>query len=146
VELDYSKLVMLDAEELAEQGIADAYQSLFPELSRYVAHPAPLDELIDDDAPSYAVRCAGHEYVVYAPGVGDGRGESWGRATTALFAAVNRQLAGSTHRFYAINGGNDLGGMFLTEAEALAARKALPKKTDWPYLPEPKAPWFGQFH
>jgi hypothetical protein len=55
-------------------------------------------------------------------------------------------LANSEYRFYAINGGNDLGGMFLMPAQAQAAQKALPNKRDWPYLPEDVPPWYGQYH
>lgn len=34
--------------------------------------------------------------------------------------------------FSPINGGNDLGGMFLTEVQARAAREGLSNKGDWP--------------
>jgi hypothetical protein len=44
------------------------------------------------------------------------------------------------------NGGNDLGGMFLTEREVEEATRSLPKRTDWPYIPIDSPPWFGQFH
>jgi hypothetical protein len=64
----------------------------------------------------------------------------------ALFSIVNAQLKNSTHRFYAINGGNDLFGMFLTPAEATAAQKSLPNKSDWPYLPKDEDEWYGQYH
>jgi len=49
-------------------------------------------------------------------------------------------------RFFAINGGNDLGGMFLTTVEAEEARKSLPRKQDWPYLPTMERTWGGQYH
>jgi hypothetical protein len=64
----------------------------------------------------------------------------------ALFTIVNDQLATSEYRFYAINGGNDLGGMFLTPAQAAAAQKTLPNRTDWPYFPRDEADWYGQYH
>ena len=53
---------------------------------------------------------------------------------------MNRQLEKTDFRFFAINGGNDLGGMFRTYAEAEAARKSLPRKEDWPYLPKLERP------
>jgi hypothetical protein len=55
-------------------------------------------------------------------------------------------MAQSTHRFCAINGGNDLGGMFLTPDQAKEAQKALPNKKDWPYLPTDEDPLYGQYH
>jgi hypothetical protein len=145
--LDYDQWSHLDAEDLAETGIAEAYRPLFPELRKYVQHPAEIDELIDNDAPSYSVKCGAQEFVVYAPELDDVPGNnSWGRATCAFFAIVNSQLAGSTHRFYAINGGNDLGGIFLTPEQAKSAQKGLLRRPDWPYLPKDEPPWYGQYH
>jgi hypothetical protein len=43
-------------------------------------------------------------------------------------------------------GGNDLFGIFMTPEQAERARHALPRKSDWPYLPVPEPPWFGMFH
>ena len=144
--LNYDKMVLLDAETLAEAGIKDAYQSIAKVLAQYVREPAQLQEVVDNDAPSYAVRIGDTEYVIYAPDLPDEEGQSWGRATHAFFKIINDQLAGSDYRFYAINGGNDLGGMFLTATECEQARKSLPRKEDWPYLPTPEHPWYGQFH
>jgi hypothetical protein len=53
----------------------------------------------------------------------DGRLFAEANATYALFSIVNTQLAGSPCRFYAINGGNELGGMFLTPEQCEAAKK-----------------------
>jgi hypothetical protein len=36
--LDYDKMILLDAEDLAEAGILEAYEELLPELQNYVAH------------------------------------------------------------------------------------------------------------
>lgn len=145
-ELDYDAAEILDAEDLAECGIGEAYASLAPRLRAYGVEPAPLQEVIDSDAPAYAVRCLGREWVIFSPDTEDDEGQSWGRATCALFEIVNAQLSGVEHRFYAINGGNELGGIFLTPAEVEAARRSLPQRTDWPYLPEPTHPWYGQHH
>ena len=128
-ELDYNEMVLLDAEDLAEGGIAEAYSSLLPKLRHYVSMPAELEESIDDHVIRYSVTYRGKEYVIYSPELDD---DSWGRATYVLFTIVNDQLSGVDHRFFAINGGNDLGGMFLTPAEVEAARASLPRKTDWP--------------
>ena len=144
--LDYDQLILLDAEDLAEAGIREAYESLLPELGKYVPQPAPIEELIDNDAPRYAVKCGTKEFVIYEPGLEEEESNSWGRATVAFFTIVNDQLTNSEYRFYAINGGNDLGGMFLTQAQAQSAQKALPNKTDWPYLPKDEQTWYGQYH
>jgi hypothetical protein len=145
--LNYDDAIPLDAEALAEGGIAETYERLLPELRKFVKNPAEtIEEDLDNDSPSYTVRCEGSQFVIYAPGIDGGEGNSWGRATVALFAIVYEQLKSSSHRLYAINGGNDLFGMFLTPAEASAAQKSLPNKRDWPYLPKNEEPWYGQYH
>jgi hypothetical protein len=141
-ELNYDDLIPLDAEALAETGIKRAYDELRPKLTKYVAAPAEVREIVDSDSPSYSLSCNGQKYFIYG---GDDQKESWGRATFALFDIVNRQLAATQVRLFAINGGNDLGGMFLTLEHAEAAKKTL-ARTDWPYLPVLQAPWFGQYH
>lgn len=144
--LDYGKMLMLDAETLAEAGIKRAYEDILPILSKHVSQPAEIREVVDNDTPSYAVQCGDREYPIYSPGLPDGEGQSWGRAAHAFFEIVNAQLTKSEYRLYAINGGNDLGGIFLTQAECAAARKSLPRKEDWPYLPTLEHPWYGQYH
>lgn len=140
--IDYDTLVPLDAEALSEAGIKETYEALLPELKRYVPSPVKVEELLDADQPRYSVVAAGTEYVVYAPGFIDDESQSWGRATWVFFDIVNRQLTDSKYKFYAVNGGNDLGGIFLTTAEVEEFKNSYDKKTDWPYLP----PWYGQEH
>lgn len=145
-EIDYDQCILLDAEELAEGGIAEAYEELLPELRKHVPQPARVEETIDADAPSYSVRCGGREYAIYGPDLDEEDGGGWGRATVALFSVVNEQLAGASHRFYAIYGGNELQGIFLTPAQAEESRASLPDPQEWPYLPTDEPPWFGQHH
>ena len=144
--LNYDEAIPLDAEAIAEGGIAEGYESVLPNLRQFVKHPVRIEEDRDDDAPSYSVRCGDTEFEIYAPDLDEEEGNSWGRATVALFSIVNEQLKNATHRFYAINGGNDLFGMFLTPEEAAAAQNSLPNKRDWPYLPKDEEPWYGQYH
>jgi hypothetical protein len=144
--LDYDQMVFLDAETLAEGGIGKKYESLRPKLQQYVPQPATITEDNDGKGDRYAVRFREREFVIYAPGLDSSQGQSWGRASHAFFTIVNDQLAGSTHRLYAIGGGNDLGGVFLTPDEAEAAKKKLPRKNDWPYLPTNEHPFYGQYH
>ena len=144
-ELDYEQMVLLDAENLAEQGIGDAYAKLIPRLREHVGQPVELSERIDSNVGSYFVSFGGTEHVVYSPDVPGSEEESWGRATSIFFQLVNSQLEQCPVRFYAINGGNDLGGMFLTDADVESARKSLPRKSDWPYTPDIDDPDYGQF-
>ena len=144
--LDYDRWIHMDAEDLAETGIREAYDRLLPELRKYVPRPAPIEEVIDNDTPRYSVKCGGKGYAIYGPELDEAGENSWGRATFAFFRIVNEQLAGSEYRFYAINGGNDLGGMFLTPAQARASRDLLLRPQDWPYLPTDEPPWYGQHH
>jgi hypothetical protein len=144
--LDYEKMVLLDAEDLAEQGIAAANKKLLPELRKYIAQPAVLEELLGPDVPSYKVRCNGEEYQIYSRDEPGTEEESWARAAFFFFLIVNKQISGARVRFYALNGGNDLGGLLLTPKEAQSAQAALPQKNDWPYLPELSGPWYGAFH
>lgn len=143
-ELNYDAMHMLDAEELAEGGVLEAYQRLLPDLEGYVPNPDEVVENLDPDAPSYEVVHRGQTYPIYGPAV-DAELDSWGIATFALFTIVNAQLAGTATRFYAINGGNDLGGMFLTLEQAEASRASLERKSDWPYIPTLEPPYFGMF-
>lgn len=144
--LAYDKMLLLDAEDLAEGGILQAYESVRHVLSQYVSEPAQVQEVVDDNKPSYIVRHGEQEYVIYTPAQPNNEGQSWGRAAHAFFRIINDQLSKSEYRLYAINGGNDLGGMFLTQPECEAARKSLPRKEDWPYLPTLEHPWYGQHH
>jgi hypothetical protein len=72
--------------------------------------------------------------------------ESWGRATYAFFTIINGQLTDSEYRLYAINSGNDLGGMFLKPIEAQRSTNTLARRNDWPYMPTNEHPWYGQQH
>ena len=144
--LDYDAMHILDAEDLAEQGIKSAYDDLLPALRTFVECPAEVVESVDEEKPSYSISVNGIEHLVYSADHPGSEEESWGRATYILFALVNQQLTESDVSFYAINGGNDLGGMFLTKEQVDQARRSLPQKSDWPYLPTSEAPYYGQFH
>lgn len=143
-ELDYSEMIHLDAEDLAEQGIRDGYERLLPTLRKYVKEPNDITEIVDPEAPRYVVRHRDVEYVIYGPEIEDEGGRSWGDAMYALFAIVNAQLSNSPYRFYAFYGGNDLAGMFLTSEQCDAAKKTLEDKGHWPYLPTADYPYYGQ--
>ncbi len=139
--LDYDKLVMLDAENLAEQGILAAYLELLPTLKLYADSPIEVIEDINNDEASYSVSAGGQRFQIWDAGVKNTDG--WERATVAFFAIVNANLQASSHKFYALYGGNDLGGMFLTEEEVTAAREAHREPSNWPWLPVNMPPHFG---
>ncbi|PBC22587.1 hypothetical protein CK226_12175 [Mesorhizobium sp. WSM4311] len=143
--IDYDKAHLLDAENLAEQGIAKAYYQVLPELRQYLKNPIAIEESIDAHATRYVVRAAAQEFVIYAPDVPDSERKSWGTATYVFFKIINDQLASSDVRFYALNGGNDLFGIFLTPSQAEDAKRSLPTRADWPYLPNAEWPWYGQY-
>jgi hypothetical protein len=145
--LNYDDMILLDAEDLGEGSIASRYQKdVVPVLKQYVATPAEIMENLNTEANSYTVTSQGITYVIYSPDMNLNEGQNWGNAAFALFDIVNRQLRNSPYRFYAISGGNDLGGMFLTKETYDQAVKSLKRKEDWPYLPEPQHPWYGQPH
>ena len=128
--LNYEKFISLDAEQLAEAGIKAAYdKKLRPALRKYASSLAAIRELINDEKASYSVVCQGVRYFIYG---GDDQDHSWDNATFALFDIVNRQLGKSGVKLYAFYGGNDLGGMVLTPAEAAAAKKTLVRKATGP--------------
>ena len=133
--LDYDDLVALDAEDLADQGIAGAYRELMPALRKHVPEPVAVEEILDPDIGRYAVRFSGRTYLVYGPEISESDANSWGRATEVFFELVNSQLTESAVRFYAFYGGNDLSGMFLSPETAQQACVALQRKSDRPYLP-----------
>ncbi len=145
-QVDYDQMISLDAEALAEEGIQEAYLEIVPKLRENGIEPDSIEEMADHEAPSYSVKHRGVVYPVYDAGLGESEDQSWGRATYILFHIVNLQLDKSEKKFYAFYGGNDLGGMFLSRAEFDAARRELPKKIDWPYLPTLKDEWYGQPH
>lgn len=145
-DLDYSRAFLLDAESLAEQGIVERYAGVLPSLRNYVVKPLVLREKINSERGTYAVVAGNHTYPIFPSPLGGDQYESWGVATVVFFEIVNRQLAKAPVKLYAINSGNDLMGMFLTEREAAEARRNLKHSTDWPYIPKMETPWFGQYH
>ncbi|MCE5231407.1 hypothetical protein LLG95_17665 [bacterium] len=130
---NYGNLIMLDAEDLAEDGMRKAYTEIvLPELKKYVAQPAEMVEEYQPQAATYKVTSQGKTYAIITSATDE---HSWERATVALFDIVNRQLEGTQYKFYAVNGGNDLGGTFLTKQEYDKVIGSIKNKRDWPYIP-----------
>lgn len=141
------RFVPLDAEALAEGGIKQRYEELLPELGKYVSDQIEIEIEIEEELGEYSefyvVRAKSREYRIYDD-PDDQR--SWGHATFAFFEIVNENLAGTSMNFYALYGGNDLGGMFLTAEEVEEIRRSTPNRREWPYRPTLEDPWYGQLN
>jgi hypothetical protein len=145
--LNTEDLILLDAEDLAEGGIKTSYKKeVLPKLQKYISTVATIEEEYDPQAQSYKVASQGKTYLIDSPGMNLAEGRLWGNAGFALFDIVNRQLQNSPYRFYAVYGGNDLSGIFLTRKGYEQALRSVTRKTDWPYLPDSTPPWYGQPH
>ena len=137
-----------DAEELAEGGVLGFLEEVSPFLAAEgVAVPDTQDHITEDN---YKLRWAGQEHLVYdASDLAREEkepGRLWAIATVRTFSLVNG-LLGSTRsqeRLYAVNGGNDLFGLFLTPsqlAEVLAY--AGNDARGVPYEVQDAPPWYG---
>jgi hypothetical protein len=139
--IDYEQVVLLDGEELAEQGIRAAYIELRPTLLRYAETPIEISEELDANTGSYAVVANGVRHEIWGPTLNPEEG--WPRAEVTFFSIVNANLEQSAFKFYALNGGNDLCGVFLTREQYALARKGIKKPSDWPYMPTMEPPHYG---
>jgi len=140
---DWDRAIPLDAEELAEGGMEEAYARIAKEFRKLGVGLAPVQSL--SDAEGYAIACGGRTIQVYRER-DVAKGGLQGMATVALFDLVNGQLCDQPFRLWALLGGNDLCGIILSEDEAIKARKKLPRKQDWPYLPRLGDAWLGMHH
>jgi hypothetical protein len=140
-----------DAEELAEGGILGFLETIAPFLATQgVTVPEIQEDLAEDH---YHLNLANSDLEIYGPEdvarEATEPGRVWAIATVRTFELVNRLLAAteSQERLYAVNGGNDLFGMFLTQAQfseitsyaGSAARGA-------PYEVHDDPPWYGDRH
>ncbi len=145
------RLFDADAEHLTEGGVGDFLRRLEPFLK---GQGISLNQVEDDvSEEGYSVTVNGGRYKIYntdeiqrserQPGL------LWGLSSARAFATVNRLLegAGAEERLYAVNGGNDLFGFFLTPVlrEAIC-RYPTVKPGGKPYLPTEEYPWFGEEH
>jgi len=140
--IDYDQAVSLDSEDLAEQGMKEAYDRLAPSLVALGVSPEPISEAVDSVAPTYKVTFRGQTVDLWQT---PSEGLSWCRAGRVFFEIVNAQLKPGL-RFYALNNGNDLHGIFLTDADYARAMTEIDKKTDRPFIPTEEPEWCGQPH
>jgi hypothetical protein len=144
--IDYDKVILLDAESLAEGGIGEAYAELIAEAGDLGVDWLPIEENWDgkeegyDGGSNYRVTLGGRTDFVF----GNPPSENpWGMATTTFFDIVNRQLVGRPFKFYALTGGNDLKAVLLTDEEFEAALRYHAGTLDVPYLPNKTPPHHG---
>jgi hypothetical protein len=137
---DEDDIVLLDAEELAEGGILEAYEQLHPQLRQYASEEVDIAEEIDADGAAYTVFADERRYDIHGEGIEE---DPWILATIAFFEIVNAGLAHATHRFYALYAGNDLAGVFLTDQQFQAAWQSIARPFERPWIPVNRAPDYG---
>lgn len=144
--IDYDKVIHLDAESLAEMGIADAYAELIAGAGDLGVDWLPIEENWDgkeegyDGGSNYRVTLGGRTDFVFG---NPPSGNPWAMASATFFDIVNRQLVGRPFKFYALLGGNDLQAVLLTDEEFEAAQKYHAGTIDVPYLPNKTPPNYG---
>lgn len=145
------RLFRADAEDLTEGGVGDSLRRIEPFLK---GQGISLNQVEDDiSEQGYSVMVNGRRYKIYDADEVQKRekqlGLLWGLSGARAFAIVNGLLEGavSEERLYAVNGGNDLDGFFLTPAlrEAICRYPGV-RPGGRPYLHTEEYPWFGQEH
>lgn len=138
-----NQAMQLDAEELAELGMAGIYETVQPRMRALGARPEQLVETIDERQGTYAIGFRGRTYPILTGNADEATAR--GTATVVFFEIVNLQMAATPYRFYALNADNDLAGVFLT-AEEYRQASSRGRSEDRPYIPTLTPPWFGQQH
>ena len=106
------RMVFLDSEQLAEDGILDVLLEIGPHLRQ---RGITIDDMraLESDGLTYVVEVNGKSYTVYTP---DEVEDSWMLALETFVRIINDlRPQKMTDWFYAIGGGNDGSGMFLPE-------------------------------
>ena len=135
------RLFPADAESLAEGRVGQFLRDIEPFLKKQGVIINKVEDHFDENG--YSITVNGKDYVIY--NADDLKRDEtqpasiWGLATVRGFAIVNELLvdAKSSERLYAVNGGNDLFGFFLTP-ELRDAVCDHPDATprDSPYVPK----------
>ena len=121
---DSGRTFLADAEDLAEWGVASFLKDIRSFLEKQGIRPESIEESdVEEDA--YKVTVNGKTHLIWSSedfrkdSSGEQPGLLWGIATARSFALINELLtgAGSDERIYAVAGGNDLLGFFLTEEQ-----------------------------
>ncbi len=135
------RLVDLDAETLAEDGIVDELLEIGDHL-RLRGVSINSVNVIESDGRIYIVEVNGTEYTVYS--AADALEESWAFALETFVRIVNDLLPeGGEDKFYAIGGGNDGSGIFLPPTIVPFFADGGMGATDRPYFPTRIGPYYG---
>jgi hypothetical protein len=142
-----------DAEDLAEGGVGEFIRKLESFLTRQGVTALEIEDEVNDK--NYSVHVNGVSHLIYdeAEYDRDSNGEQpgliWGLAMARGFRIVDGLLerSGSSERLYAVNGGNDLVGMFLTpEMHRIILAQPGVELPQAPYAPTEEYEWFGAPH
>lgn len=139
-----------DAEDLAEGGVGAFLERIGAFMQSQGVSISADDDFGDT---SYWVAVNANRHKIYDSVEMQARGEQpgllWGLSGARTFAIVNRLLhtASSAERMYAVNGGNDLFGFFLTPVlhEAICSYPGI-EPHDKPFVHNENYPWFGMQH
>ena len=120
---DSGRYFSADAEDLAEWGVASFLKDIQPFLEKQGIRLESIEE--SDIEDHYKIMVNGRTHLIWSRKEmkidinGEQRGLLWGLAPSRCFSIVNQLLieADSNERIYAVNGGNDLDGFFLTEEQ-----------------------------
>lgn len=147
------RYLLTDAESLAEGGVDEFLEQARPFLESRGATVPEAQDVVDDSYGAYSVVVGTTEHTIYTAAESrqavEQLGLLWGLATARAFGLINGLLAeaGAQDRLYALSGGNDLAGVFLTDAMAAVIRSQPDLPFDSiPYTPDTEHPWFGQPH
>ncbi len=137
-----------DEEELSEGGVVKFIRTMEPFLAKQGVFITQLADHFVEEDPGYSISVNGKKILVYGPAEMDSA-NIWALAKARTFALVNELLlqAKSKERLFAMHGGNELFGFFLTpelKKEICKQENILPR--DRAYVPTEEPPWFGQEH
>lgn len=139
----------VDAEELAEGGVAAFLEEVRPFLEGQGVNVPPL---VDHLTVEYTLLAGEDQLPIWTRDdfnrdLGSEPGRLWGVSSTRTVQILNQwlQQADSSERAYGVNGGNEFFILFLTpELFSLIQRSSAATPQDAPYVPNLEYPGFGQ--
>jgi hypothetical protein len=129
--------VFLDAEDLAEGGFIEAYETMVPVLSQILAHPAAVFSDLQSPSGQVFIPVNGeNRRIIFELFEFADSDDPWTFAQIEFFALINALIEHSPYSFYCLDGGNDLKGVFLEKTSmAMSAAIAKPVENyDHPYF------------
>jgi hypothetical protein len=143
------RLFAVDAEDLAEGGVAAFLEEVKPFLQRLGVAVPPL---VDHITVEYTLLAGEDQLPIWTRDdfnrdLDNEPGRIWGVSSARTVQILNQwlQKADSAERAYGVNGGNDFFVLFLTpELFSLIERYSADSSQDAPYTPNLEYPRFGQ--